>query len=671
MSPRDGEVKADIDTDVATGVTTDENGNFVFDASLMDESLHGEEISFTVNDEETTCRITVYGDVELTVTTDVSYDEMRTVATVTYEVSNRYPDLTYSWDFGNGEAYDELPNENRTIEKTYELSLLDFNTIEPSLFVTNGLCGKEIPIDPITFEERVDVNLDIIDNFCVNVNSDQEVSIPFTEKNPPEAQIEVVGGDLPGLLVGDNEIFINPIEFQSFNTPIAFTLGGQQTNAQITIGFTFDVEIEVINRDYNWVNNELHFRYVLKAIIPGNIDPGSMNYRWIAGGEEQDENQSELELNLPVNREGRFTNVSVEITSVGPCTSEQSVSLGEPYPDFRLSMPDEELIYCLKDPDSHPITVDPDIDGTPVEGDGVSFDEEGNPQFSVIDRSSPSIGTVDLSIDGDTLLTLTIKDIPVVDFEAAIDGDTLVLTNNSSEDADSYEWNVGNIDITRTVKQNEVIPLDRFNNDFINITLRVFNKCGDKKRTLPEFRIPKETQENKCTDVVLAGMGAERKKLPKSTDIDSNDLIEVRTVGFYDSVLLATPEIQNTILTSGAITDDITVKLTETYTRTQQEIQENVNNFKRVEELSSYLISQTKYFFLLMHCQPDGTYEGNKDKMDAIFRSLATNFAQLKGAGFDIDKEGVLNNFLNNYINDPEVESFIKSDIQSKLLPAI
>ena len=122
----------------------------------MDESLYGEEIRFTVNDEETNCRITVYGDIELTVTTSVTYDEMRTVATVLYEVSNRYADLTHSWDFGNGEAYDEVPNENRIVEKVYELSLLDFNTIEPSLFVTNGLCGKEIPIDPITFEENVE-----------------------------------------------------------------------------------------------------------------------------------------------------------------------------------------------------------------------------------------------------------------------------------------------------------------------------------------------------------------------------------------------------------------------------------------------------------------------------------------------------------------------------------
>ena len=673
VSPIDGEIKANVDEGIQSGVTTDENGNPVFDPSLMDENLYGEEIRFTVNDEETDCRITVYEDVALTVSTSEVYDEMFTMATVTFEVSNRYPNLTYSWDFGNGEAYDEMPNEDRIVEKVYDLSLLDSNTIEPSLTVSNGFCEKVVTIDPITFEELTEVQLEIIDSICLDISSEAEERISFTAKEPAGAQIEIVGS-YDGLFIENDQLVINPVDFEDFNTPISFTLGGQSTNAQITIGFTFTVEIDQLEGTYNWMNNVLHYRYNLQAIIPNSIDLGILNFRWMVGPEDMGVNNNEIQINLPVPRDGGTTDVSVEITSGGPCVSGETIPVGQPYPDFRLRMPEDKLEYCLKGRSYHAITVLPEeIEGTPVVGDGVTYDDNGNPRFRVIDRNTPDVGTVDLSVDGDVLLTLTIKDVPVARFEAVIEGNELVLTNNSSDDGDTYKWNVGGTEVVRDRKQNERISLDQIDGDFINISLVVTNICGEDTFEIQEFPIKRNdtTDENKCVDAVMTQIRAERKKLPPEAEIDVRDLVALSTVRLYDVIIAGTPVIQEKILSGGEITPEFVNGLTSLYENTQIEILESVNNPERITQLSQYLIAQTRYFFLVIHCQPDITFEENKEGIDFVIDTFAEKLGELKAARIQIDKGGSLETSLNNYMADPQVQSFIINDIKNKILPTL
>ena len=59
--------------------------------------------------------------------------------------------------------------------------------------------------------------LEIIDKYCLDTTSDQDVSIPFTKKEPQDAVIRIVGGNIPGMEPKDNELIISPSLFKDFN----------------------------------------------------------------------------------------------------------------------------------------------------------------------------------------------------------------------------------------------------------------------------------------------------------------------------------------------------------------------------------------------------------------------------------------------------------------------
>ena len=112
------------------------------------------------------------------------------------------------------------------------------------------------------------------------------MSIPFTQKQPQEAEIQVVGGDRPGLEVKENELIIIPFEFSDFNTLIRFTLGGQTTNARITIGQIVNVRIGKDAGGFNWDDGVLHHSYFFNAELPNSVDLGGSTQKWLVNGQE-------------------------------------------------------------------------------------------------------------------------------------------------------------------------------------------------------------------------------------------------------------------------------------------------------------------------------------------------------------------------------------------------
>ena len=72
----------------------------------------------------------VYADVPLSVTTNVDYNALKTLATVTYNVSNVYPNLSHNWDFGAGITLN-VPIQG-FIKVKYELPVGNDNTIKPN-----------------------------------------------------------------------------------------------------------------------------------------------------------------------------------------------------------------------------------------------------------------------------------------------------------------------------------------------------------------------------------------------------------------------------------------------------------------------------------------------------------------------------------------------------------
>ncbi|NQY05595.1 MAG: PKD domain-containing protein [Flavobacteriaceae bacterium] len=227
VSPVDGEIKAVVPDGINGGVIQDDNGVYFFDANVVDPSLYGTEITFTVNDEETTASIIVYDKGDPTVTYTVTYNDHRTIATVVFNVTGVEinTDTTFLWDLGNGNTSTLLPDADGNVEIRYELPVNNTNIAIPSLTISNGPCSSEIAIEPIIFEDPiVEITIDGTE-FCIDPRFDEVISIPYTVI-PSEATV-AVNGDLAGIAFDDGYIIVDSRFFTAYDTPISFNVNGE------------------------------------------------------------------------------------------------------------------------------------------------------------------------------------------------------------------------------------------------------------------------------------------------------------------------------------------------------------------------------------------------------------------------------------------------------------
>jgi hypothetical protein len=150
ITPLGGFVKADVDDDLNGGVARNQYGEFVFDPKLVSEELIGKPISFTVNNIDTNCKITIFKNPKFNFTFILTpIPDTNTFATnFTIEGENLSKNK-YIWDFGDGS--EKVRTTEITIKHNYRYELDKPNVYNVTLFGTNGNCGFEIK-NTITFE---------------------------------------------------------------------------------------------------------------------------------------------------------------------------------------------------------------------------------------------------------------------------------------------------------------------------------------------------------------------------------------------------------------------------------------------------------------------------------------------------------------------------------------
>lgn len=107
VSPANGEVKAVISTGLNGGVKLN-NGNYVFDPSIVSETLYNINISFTVNGKPTDCSIKVIPEPKVNVNvSSIIYPDGNSMTTiVNFAISGQnFTDYEYSWDFWDNNSW--------------------------------------------------------------------------------------------------------------------------------------------------------------------------------------------------------------------------------------------------------------------------------------------------------------------------------------------------------------------------------------------------------------------------------------------------------------------------------------------------------------------------------------------------------------------------------------
>jgi len=323
ISPNDGEVKSVVDAGVNGGVIQNDEGLYQFDANVLDSSLYGTPIKFTLNDQDTNASIIVNKKVKAEVSTSVTYNNEKKSATVTYVVKGEdiQDTTTFSWNFDNGKTSDEAPDGNGEVTVEYDLTVIDENTIKPTLSISNGTCKSNIEIAPITFEDSVaELKIDGT-QFCVDKG--ETIEIPFDIK-PDTAKLGV-NGAIKGITIKGRTIVVESSDFSAFKTPIGFLVDGEvlPNSPTITIisktdfaSFTYEPENPSVKAGTKTVD--------INFTITGLTDLQKKEYGFIwdfGDRQSSDDSDTKHTYNISEQEAGEVVFAVVLVIEGGPCGS--------------------------------------------------------------------------------------------------------------------------------------------------------------------------------------------------------------------------------------------------------------------------------------------------------------------------------------------------------------
>lgn len=262
VSPSGGFVSAAVAPGLNGGVFRNDAGHFMFDPNLVSEELHGEPISFRVNNLETECMITVTPQVVFEVgVTSISYDRINNLAHVIFEIIGiTIPiEQSFTWNFGDGSPQED--NTTLSVGHTYNLALLETDRVLVTTQAENGDCQTDIATEVI-FELIPDIALSETE-YCRN----DQTPHPFT----------VVPSDATVLIEGDGVVSNNgAFFFVAANVPdsvsaVSFTVNGHPSGVTVIIN-------EAPSASFTHeINNDI--------LTLSNTSDLAVNYEWVIDGE--------------------------------------------------------------------------------------------------------------------------------------------------------------------------------------------------------------------------------------------------------------------------------------------------------------------------------------------------------------------------------------------------
>ncbi|MBE8726508.1 hypothetical protein [Flavobacterium hungaricum] len=269
VSPAGGFVKANVRYDQNGGIKVNEFGVLVFDPNLVSKELIGQPITFTVNNFETKCEITIFEKPIFDFTAVPLKPSGTTETEVTFTVSGENLNGTkFTWNFGD--KTDPVTDEKTEIKHLYQYNSESQKkfTFEVTLHADNGNCGFQIT-HQVSFE--VEDPKVLIDNrllnsisFCKNDNT------PYPLALEPAIKGAILSGEGVKTLKGGKFQFI-PASVTSGAASVTILIDGKPSNLSITLldlptaSFSYDIDANgmlTLNNNsanaaaYTWKINE-------------------------------------------------------------------------------------------------------------------------------------------------------------------------------------------------------------------------------------------------------------------------------------------------------------------------------------------------------------------------------------------------------------------------------
>ncbi len=587
--------------------------------SAPDFQSFNQEISFLENGQPTNAQIIIYPIVNLNVTREViNYNDDKTEALVTFtlnlnnlgfENQELINEIVYEWDFlENGNFVAQNPDDNQFTNR-YTLPINESNTITPKLRVSLGGCVNNINITPIVFETLTPSELGIIASFCFDINIREIEEINFTNVN---GEITISGGAIDGLEIQDETLIITGGAFQSFEQNIRFLEDGQETNAQITIHEVKEISIGEGTTDrYFWQGTTLMYEANLQSNLPPNTNTNGINYTW-ASSDGQTGSSENFNPIVELSQTGNNSfGITLTILDENGCTAEATFTKVIAYPNFEIQPTGLQL--CIDDETPTTINVIPNLEGTTLTGNGVSFDSVAN-EWQFIPRNSglTTAGSVTINLVGNNAsLFVNLGSEPVASFTDVLDEENgiLVLTN-TSQGAESAEWNITDdrgqkIDF----EDDKVITLNLKDHETtsFNVVLEVINNCGSDSETR---NIPVVSCIDETSSIINTDYGFLSEFLVDNfTNESPASLIALAsaTNSFYEDVRKEFESTLNGSRNAEIFSEEAGVNSLPNLLKASIDLMKADLDISLVKSL---YIAQVKIFFNSIHCQVPKIWEG-------------------------------------------------------------
>ena len=227
VTPTGGFVKADIDEDLNGGVTKNQYGEFVFDPKLVSEELIGKTITFTVNNLDTKCEVTIFRKPKFDFTIVITKSEKTNEVTADFTITGENQEgMKYVWNFGDGT--DNITTTETKIQHIYkyEVPAKDSYSFPVTVIGDNGNCSFQVNHSVIF--EITDIKVSIESKYICR-NDDTPYVLTIKSKNKV-----ILSGD--GVSQDDSGQYV----FIGYNVPenvdkVIILANGKPTDLVITI----------------------------------------------------------------------------------------------------------------------------------------------------------------------------------------------------------------------------------------------------------------------------------------------------------------------------------------------------------------------------------------------------------------------------------------------------
>lgn len=330
------------------------------------------------------------------------------------------------------------------------------------------------------------------------------------------------------------------------------------------------------------------------------------------------------------------------------------------------------ISFCRNDEKPHLLTLEPNIKGVILSGEGVSTTAEGKTVFTPAGVASGVTSVTILIDDKPSNLVITLLELAIASFTANVNAKGILTLTNNSQNAETYIWEIDREVVKMDTKDSITRPISSFNDSYVSVSLTAQSKCGSITDGPRLIQIRKPVVVNKC---LLSADLFVKNSIETTTHLKEISIINK----FSDETIRFISETENRFkdvnknlnsYIDGNLNAELTRLFTQEYFNFISTVVTSAIKLKNPNQITAVqtLISlNTSLLYTILKCQDPKTLIASEIQIvqaASLFTDLFNRFIKFK---FNTDQDGSLKEFLSSLLTVFSKSAFILSIINTQI----